>query len=73
MRPIADRLGEVGDELAAIDPQATLEVIIEATSGVIRDLGVVIEEIQGALVDLLRQLGSDASVSISVSAEVSAG
>jgi hypothetical protein len=71
LRPLADRLGEVGAELAAIDLEATVEIITGAAADVVLELGEAVDIVLAGLAELLRTLGSSATLSVSIQAEVS--
>ena len=70
LRPLADQLGELGDQLAELDIEASVTVITDAAVEVLAELTAAVEVVLDGLADLLRSLGSTAEVSVSIEVEV---
>ena len=73
LRPLADQLGELGEQLAELDLEAGVTVITDAAAGVLTELTEAVDVVLAGLADLLRSLGSTADVSVTIDVEVSVG
>ena len=73
LRPLADRLGELGEQLARLDLEAGVTVVTDTAAGVLTELTEAVEVVLAGLADLLRSLGSTADVSVTIDVEVSVG
>ncbi|EIV92715.1 hypothetical protein [Frankia sp. QA3] len=71
LRPLADQLGELGEQLAGLDIEASVTVITDAAAEILTELSAAVDVVLDKLADLLRSLGSSADVSVTIDVGVS--
>ena len=71
LQPLADQLGELGDQLATVDLQASVTVITDAAAEVLTELTAAVDIVLDGLADLLRSLGSTADLNVRIDVGVS--